>query len=77
MQHMPNGDEHLSCYSNKNLHLVLFPYLRLMIREPAEEAVLRPAGCPCTLYDCLAEIYISVSDAPRLDFLVGFVVSRF
>ena len=30
-----------------------------------------------SLYDGLAEIYISVSDAPRLDFLVGFVVSRF
>ena len=77
MQHMPNGDEHLSCHSHQDLHLVLFPHLRLMVREPAEEAVLRPAGCPCTLYDGLAEIYISVSDAPRLDFLVGFVVSRF
>ena len=77
MQHMPNGDEHLSCHSHQDLHLVLFPHLRLMVREPAEEAVLRPTGCPCTLYDCLAEIYISVSNAPRLDFLVGFVVSRF
>ena len=60
MQHMPNGDEHLSCHSHQNLHLVLFPHLRLMVREPAEEAVLRPAGCPCTLYDCLAEMFISV-----------------
>ena len=68
MQHMPNGDEHLSCHSHQDLHLVLFSHLRLMVREPAEEAVLRPAGCPCTLYDCLAEIYISVSYAPRLDF---------
>ena len=68
MQHMPNGDEHLSCHSHQDLHLVLFPHLRLMVREPAEEAVLRPAGSPCTLYDCLAEIYISVSYAPRFDF---------
>ena len=65
---MPNGDEHLSCHSHQNLHLVLFPHLRLMVREPAEEAVLRPADRPCTLYDCLAEIYISMSDAARLDF---------
>ena len=60
MQHMPNGDGHLSCHSHQDLHLVLFPHLRLMVREPTEEAVLRPAGCPCTLYDGLAEIFISV-----------------
>ena len=50
MQHMPNGDEHLSCHCHQDLHLVLFPHLRLMVREPAEEAVLRPVVCPCTLY---------------------------
>ena len=64
MQHMPNGDKHLSCHSHQDLHLVLFSDLCLMVGEPTEEAVFLSAGCPCTLYDCLAEIYISMSDAP-------------
>ena len=27
MQHMPNGDKHLSCHSHQDIHLVVFPIL--------------------------------------------------
>ena len=64
MKHMTNGNEHLSCHGHQYLHFVLSPDLRLMVREPAEEAVICPAGCPCALNDGLVEIYISVYDAP-------------
>ena len=41
---------------HEDLHLVLLAYLRHAVGEPAEEAVLGAACCPCALDDGLAEI---------------------
>ena len=75
MQHMPYGDEQLSCHSHEDLHFVLLADLRQAVGEPAEEAVLGAACSPCAFDDGLAEIDVPMRNSARLDFLVGLVVA--
>ena len=76
VKHMPYGYEQFACYSYEDFHLVLLADLCLMEGESAEEAILRTACSPCTLDDGLSQEYIAMSDSARLDFLVGFIITR-
>jgi len=62
MQHVPYCDEQLAGHRHEDFHLVLPADYGLVVREPAEEAVLCPARSPCALDDGLAEIHIAVGD---------------
>ncbi len=63
VDYMPCRYQQLPDYGYDDLHLVFLPDLRLVIGEPAEEAVLCPACRPSTLDYVLSEIDVPVDYA--------------